>query len=588
MIAPLLAVCTAFATFAASAHEPLVRIAAPPGAPPARVAALRSAAAGGATAAAAFLAVEPPSGDAIELTWAANHEEFGLAHGASLELLDDPAFGPVAFTFGSGGLVESGCAYPADEGRALRRATQAGALAALRSLAGDVAPERRAALAEEIAAPGFANEARARFAALLRAGFVLPDATELAAPRSSPELRRLVAGAELAELLATPHDPLDPPDPLDRAARWRRAPTAADRAAFLERLRAAPSAPAAVRAPPPANLRGFCFAHEGYGWVDGYGSRAAARSLEAARAVGANAVSITPFAFQRDVAAPALQLLHERRAGRFAPESDGAVAATVADAQELGFTVLLKPHLWCGHGRWCGEIAMRDEAAWTQWFAEFERFVLHYALLAERLAVPVLVVATELPGTTHRDAQWRTLLARVRSVYGGIVTYASNWGEELERVPFWDALDVVGVSAYWPLADGPGASIESVAARFTALQERLAQQRRALGKPLWFLEIGFPDAREPWRTPHAHDGEFDGGVDQGRAYSLVLDAVARRGVPDALFWWKWPSDLSALAVLDANQRHDFWPCGRAAEAALRQAWSGDAQHPAGNGDGERR
>ncbi|MBL8841924.1 MAG: hypothetical protein JNL90_10400 [Planctomycetes bacterium] len=587
MIAPLLAGCAAFATLAASADEPLVSIAAPQSAPPARVAALTAAAARGATAAAAFLAVELPSGDAIELTWAANHEEFGLAHGTSLELLDDPAIGPVAFTFGSGGLVESGSAYPADEARALRRATQAGALAALRSLAGDVAPERRAALAEELAAPGFAAAARARFAALLRTGFVPPDATELAAPRTSPELRRLIAGAELAELLA-PEDarPLaTPPDPLRRASDWRRAPTAADRAALLERLRAAQSSPAAAHAPPPANLRGFCFAHEGYGWVDGYGSRAAARSLEAARAVGANAVSITPFAFQRDVAAPALQLLHERRAGRFAPESDGAVAATIADAQELGFTVLLKPHLWCGHGRWCGEIAMRDEAAWTQWFAEFERFVLHYALLAERLAVPVLVVATELPGTTPREAQWRTLLARVRAVYGGIVTYAANWGEELERVAFWDALDVVGVSAYWPLADGPGAAIEGVAARFDALQGRLAQQRRALGKPLWFLEIGFPDVREPWRTPHAHDGEFDGGADQGRAYSLVLDAVARRGIPDALFWWKWPSDLRAL---DPSKHHDFWPCGRAAEAALRAAWRGDALRPAGNGDGERR
>jgi hypothetical protein len=511
--------------------------------------AVTSAAIRGAEAVRRFLGVAAAT-TPLEVRWGADHEGLGRELGSSIELLDDPAQGPVTFTFGTS--HEDGLpAWPIEPSRVEHLAFRAGAQAQLRRHAADVPVARRSALAEALVDPCFPADAFQRIARLTRAGGGPSPAAAPPDPRASPELLRLVEGSLLA-----PH-----PD----ASTWR----APDLDAWRRRLDSA-SLPDRARAAVPVGLRGFCFAHEGYAWIDGYGSRAAARSLEAAAKLGANAVSLTPFAFQRDAAAPPITLLHERRPGRGAPEHDAALAATAEAARSVGMTVALKPHLWCGNHRWCGEIAMRSETDWEAWFREFERFALHYAALAQRLTVPLLVIGTELKGTTHREREWRALIGRVRSLFDGVLTYSANWGDEILVLPFWDAFDVIGVSAYWPLADQPGTPLQSVEARFRSLQDELRALAARHARPLWFNEIGFPDVREPWISPHRHDGDPDGGADQALACDLVLRASEARAFPDALFWWKWPSDLAGLP---RPGRHDFWPCGRPAEEVFRRAWS---------------
>ena len=59
------------------------------------------------------------------------------------------------------------------------------------------------------------------------------------------------------------------------------------------------------------------------------------------------------------------------------------------------------------------------------------------------------------------EAQWRALIADVREQTGAPLTYAANW-TDYERVPFWDALDVIGIQAYFPLADSTDSSEEAI------------------------------------------------------------------------------------------------------------------------------
>ncbi len=49
------------------------------------------------------------------------------------------------------------------------------------------------------------------------------------------------------------------------------------------------------------------------------------------------------------------------------------------------------------------------------------------------------------------DREWRELIGQVRAVYGGPLSYAANF-DQVEQVGFWDALDAVGVNAYFPLS----------------------------------------------------------------------------------------------------------------------------------------
>jgi len=49
------------------------------------------------------------------------------------------------------------------------------------------------------------------------------------------------------------------------------------------------------------------------------------------------------------------------------------------------------------------------------------------------------------------ESSWRALIAEVRTVYAGPLSYAANF-DEVGQVGFWDALDAIGVNAYYPLS----------------------------------------------------------------------------------------------------------------------------------------
>lgn len=48
------------------------------------------------------------------------------------------------------------------------------------------------------------------------------------------------------------------------------------------------------------------------------------------------------------------------------------------------------------------------------------------------------------------ERRWRRLIRRVRQVYSGPLTYAANF-DQVQQVGFWDALDAIGVNAYYGL-----------------------------------------------------------------------------------------------------------------------------------------
>ena len=76
-----------------------------------------------------------------------------------------------------------------------------------------------------------------------------------------------------------------------------------------------------------------------------------------------------------------------------------------------------------------------------------------------------LVVGTQLDRTLHFEDDWRLIIATVRRYFEGTLTYAANW-TDYEKVPFWDALDVIGIQAYFPLLeDGKRATPVSTGAR---------------------------------------------------------------------------------------------------------------------------
>jgi hypothetical protein len=313
---------------------------------------------------------------------------------------------------------------------------------------------------------------------------------------------------------------------------------------------------------PPALpfLRGISFSHEVR--TEGYGSDVGAAQLARMRALGAGAVALVPYAFTQAPEQPSVRY-------RGTDESDARLSRTIAQARHLGLKTMLKPQLWA-QGRFTGDIVFAKDADFDLWFADYRRWMLHHARLAALEKVDLLVIGTELGGVTkpgHPEAAWRSLIGELRRVYPGALTYAGNWAGDFETVPFWDALDLLGVNMYYPLA-GPGEKPRADSPRLRDLRTRFAALSRRYGKHILFTEVGYAAttaaAVEPWKEDNAPPDP----AMQARCYQVVLEAFYREPWLAGLFWWKWPSHGQG-GVRDLS----FNPLGKPAFQVLER-WYG--------------
>ena len=302
-------------------------------------------------------------------------------------------------------------------------------------------------------------------------------------------------------------------------------------------------------------MKGICW--EAAGPVDG-------TALAPLRDLGAGWISQTPFGW-----APALDVPEVRFSGERGlwGETDAGLVATAKAARALGIKTLLKPHLWVRHGEWQGEIAMATEEDWAKWFASYEAFILHYARLAEANGFEALAVGTELAKASGRTQDWKRLIAQVRALYHGKLTYAANWNEEAERIAFWGDLDFIGVQAYYPLATVDRPDEKAIEAAWAPIAARLEALGRRTGKPVVFTEVGFKSHTGSLKEPWVWDtnGDVDLGV-QKDAFTAMFTTFWRKPWFGGTFVWKWRASPREGPRADK----DFTPQGKPALAVIKE------------------
>ncbi len=295
----------------------------------------------------------------------------------------------------------------------------------------------------------------------------------------------------------------------------------------------------------------------------------------------------TPFGWQQRYDTPGLQLATEGRI--LWGERDEGLRTTHRLAQSLGIHTLLKPHIWLrdrSGGKWRTDIRMNSEEDWKRWFADYRTFILHYARLAEAEGMGALAVGTELHRTTvEREQDWRRLIAEIRKVYGGSLTYAANWWQEYEEIRFWDALDFIGIQAYFPLTDKQNPSLESLRQGWEQHLQRIEAVSRRYGKPVVFTEIGYkstPDsAIKPWEWPQKstvplRPAPVDHAV-QARCYEAFFQAAWDKPWFLGSYFWKWYPERVGGRDPD---NIDFTPQGKPAEKILSRWYGPQTQQPA--------
>lgn len=285
-----------------------------------------------------------------------------------------------------------------------------------------------------------------------------------------------------------------------------------------------------------------------------YGSESAGQALAGAKRAGAVAVAVVPFLWQRNP--------HHAGIIRGSDMSDEMLRQAIRQTRALGLRVMVKPHIWV-EGSWAGAVEPQSADDWSAWFERYRAALLPIAAIAAEESAAAFSVGTEVKKTTGR-AEWRRIIADVRAVFPGQLTYAAHNMDEAEAVPFWDALDLIGMTLYPPLGedgdrDGRRAAMQKQAARLDALS---ARER----KPAVVAEIGLRSAvgaaRKPWESAEERAAAPDPAL-QRAVLADWLEVLDRPSVQGVLLW-RWFTDPRAGGPDDT----DFTVQGKPAERLL--------------------
>lgn len=303
-----------------------------------------------------------------------------------------------------------------------------------------------------------------------------------------------------------------------------------------------------------------------------------------------NWISQTPFGWQREHNSPIIGHQIGRNDGWWG-ESDRGLRETTRMAKQYGIKTILKPHIWLrdSQGKWRGEIEMGTEEDWNMWFSNYEEFIMHYARLAEEESIEMLCIGTELHRTcVEREADWRRLIAKIRSVYSGELTYAANFADEYEEVAFWDELDYIGVQGYFPVAKTETPEVEEILNGWKDHLADLKKYSAKYQKPVLFTEIGYKSTKdsgiEPWQWPQRLSEEERESIfseeTQANLYEGMFESLANEPFVAGFHFWKWYPKIPESVERESRRRRDdgsfnidFTPQGKQAERVMAE-WFG--------------
>ena len=317
----------------------------------------------------------------------------------------------------------------------------------------------------------------------------------------------------------------------------------------------------------PVFQKGFCYAHEGYQVFNGYMGSRSDESLKKMATLGVNAISVTPFGYLKDPNRPDFF----RRSSRPGSENDESLLAAMTWAKEHGMHVMLKPHILMSRPDWGwpGQVVMKSPKDWQTFFDRYERWIRHYAILAELYNFDSFCIGVELEQTTlEHEMEWRGMIARIRKLYSGPIVYAANWGKEFENLKFWDALDAIAVDCYYPLSNLDIVDDTNLLAGARKIADKIKLISERYNKKVIITEVGFASREKTWQEPF--DDNRRGIVDldaQRRCYEAIFQAFWNQSWLAGLYWWKWPTYLENGGPRD-NQ---FTPNGKPA-AQIVSRW----------------
>lgn len=286
-----------------------------------------------------------------------------------------------------------------------------------------------------------------------------------------------------------------------------------------------------------ARIHGITLSTHGSG--QDWGGPGLEPALEAMIEVGADWIAIHPYARIEDDGTVRFRPL----TGTPRPEW---IERPLAQAHRRDMKLLVKPHLgyWGSGFAWRGEIRFDDPAARERFRRTYRAWIIDVA----RATVDAdgFCVGTELDAMLDQEAWWRDVIADVRAATPAPLSYAANWTHYRE-VPFWDALDVIGIQAYFPLTESTQPTEREIRTAWRRILDEVGAYGRERGQHVVFTELGYNrsyrTAARPWDD---HTDGPDAEAIQALCLRVALEEIEREPRVIGSFLWKWfPAPRSA-------------------------------------------
>ncbi|TNE51437.1 MAG: hypothetical protein EP343_04900 [Deltaproteobacteria bacterium] len=268
-----------------------------------------------------------------------------------------------------------------------------------------------------------------------------------------------------------------------------------------------------------------------FGWGAAWATPKMYNAMAELKTVGSNWVSYHPYSWIR----------WNGTLGFSRSTSQPTVLNPMRYAKSLGMKILLKPHIgyWGSGFSWRGAIKFNSERGWKRFFAAYEDWIVTQAKMAQAGGADMFSVGVEYIKTLHRVKDWRRIIAAVRKVYKGKLIYSANW-DSFQKVKFWDALDVIGIQAYFPLTKANNPSEADLRKGWAKWLNMVCQFSKKWKRPVIFTELGYNYASHTAARPWDHS---EGGPNAGdiklRCMKVALEEVPKAPCIQGVFLWKW-------------------------------------------------
>ena len=288
------------------------------------------------------------------------------------------------------------------------------------------------------------------------------------------------------------------------------------------------------------------------------------QSLANARCIGCDWIAICIWEFQDNIYSKSIEPDYSLYSVK--PES---VAQAIDWCHALGMKVMLKPmvDLRSDPSHWRGQIQPS-----TEWFASYADFINSWAVMAQAHDVELFCAGCELSATEGWAMSWRGIIEGVKTIYSGKLVYAANH-DSYQNIVWWDALDYVGIDAYFSLTGKTNPTLAELQAAWNIRANSIETWLNSTlpGYRVIFTEVGYQSLDGAnmtpwWRDPVAYPIDL---TEQADCYSALLNVCEQRSWWLGAFWWNWETDPNAGGPFDPG----FTPHGKPSEDILISKYS---------------